>query len=143
MTIRRNKRFLNVTLIVGLAIALGGCSMINGSSDTTESTDSSAAASASATPAAEADVATPVPANSRLAKIEIGMSETKVRNLLGDPGDARTYPTGKNWIPFYFGGDTFRQEWMYKGVGRVVFSNTSRFTRTFLVSDRIHDPSQE
>lgn len=62
------------------------------------------------------------PAGSALSKVEPGMNDAEVRKILGDPDDANAYMTGKAWIPFYFGPDTHRSDWMYKGVGRVVFS---------------------
>lgn len=50
------------------------------------------------------------------------MSEVEVRNVAGNPDDSRSYMTGKQWIPFYFGSDTHRTEWIYEGEGVVVFS---------------------
>ena len=71
------------------------------------------------------------------------MSEQQVRLAIGEPSDIRGYPTGKNWIPFYFGGDTYRQDWTYPGVGKVIFSNSSRWSRTMTVVDRVADPNQK
>jgi hypothetical protein len=62
------------------------------------------------------------PASSPLSKVEVGMNDFQVRKILGEPDNMNVYPTGKSWIPFYFGGDTTRSDWMYKGMGRVVFS---------------------
>ncbi len=129
-------RVIVAGLIFGLTVAVGGCASTGDSSSSTSST-SSASSSSEAAP-----TTTPVPANSRLAKVDIGMNEIQVRGVLGEPSNVRSYPTAKNWIPFYFGGDTVRQEWIYSRVGRVVFSNSSRFSRTFTVSDRIHNPDE-
>jgi hypothetical protein len=30
--------------------------------------------------------------------------------------------TGKIFIPFYFGKDAFRTDWLYEGQGRITFS---------------------
>ncbi len=62
------------------------------------------------------------PPGSSLAKVELGMNEHDVRRLLGEPSDANAYQTGKAWIPYYYGPDTTRSDWMYGGIGRVVFS---------------------
>ena len=50
------------------------------------------------------------------------MNDFQVRKILGEPDNTNVYPTGKSWIPFYFGTDTTRSDWMYKSMGRVVFS---------------------
>jgi len=85
-----------------------------------QSSDQPAAKSQpSSTKAAEG---TPPPPGSPLAKIQVGMSDTDVRKILGDPDNANGYITGKEFIPFYYGGDTARTDWLYKGKGRVVFS---------------------
>ncbi|HYB12366.1 MAG TPA: hypothetical protein VEG67_02775 [Myxococcota bacterium] len=78
-------------------------------------------------PAAKTDPAkaaegVPPPPGSPLAKIQAGMSDTEVRKILGDPDNANGYITGKAFIPYYFGPDTSRTDWLYKGKGRVVFS---------------------
>ncbi len=132
-------RIAIVCLTVGLIFALGGCASENGASSGGDSGTSSDTSSASTIPPGAAAV----PASSPLARVEIGMSQTKVRGILGDPNDDRSYPTGKNWIPFYFGGDTFRTEWLYPGVGKVIFGNTSRFSQTMKVVDLLHDPAQQ
>jgi outer membrane protein assembly factor BamE (lipoprotein component of BamABCDE complex) len=62
------------------------------------------------------------PPGSPLAKVAVGMNDAQVRKILGDPDNSNSYPTGKSWIPFYYGSDTTRSDWMYKGMGRVVFS---------------------
>jgi hypothetical protein len=130
----RLQRIIELGLIFGLALVLGGCAT-TGESESAPAEESKAASK-------EAPAAVPVPASSPLAKIEMGMSDIKVRKLLGEPSDGKSYPTGKNFIPFYFGGDTYRTEMIYMNVGRVVLGNTSRFSRSMVVVDVIHDPSQ-
>ena len=46
----------------------------------------------------------------------------QVTDLIGQPTDQGAYVTGKAWIPFYFGGDQYRHELAYKGMGRLVFA---------------------
>jgi hypothetical protein len=66
-----------------------------------------------------------VPSDSPLAKIELGMSDEEVRSILGSPDDSNAYMTGKQFIPFYYGPDTRRTDWLYRGQGRVVFSRNA------------------
>jgi hypothetical protein len=81
------------------------------------------------------------PLGSPLAKIELGMSDEQVRAILGSPDSSNAYTTGKAWIPFYFAGDTARSDWMYKGVGRVVFSR-NRYSGALKVIRLLHNPDE-
>lgn len=81
------------------------------------------------------------PAGSDLAEIEVGMSDAEVRKILGDPDDANAYMTGKAWIPFYYGPDTHRSDWMYKGKGRVVFSR-NRWSGALKVIRVMYNPGE-
>ena len=72
---------------------------------------------------AKAAEGTPPPPGSPLAKIQVGMSDSEVRKILGDPDNSNLYPTGKGFIPFYYGPDRMRTDWMYKSKGRVVFEH--------------------
>ncbi len=80
-----------------------------------------------------------VPAGSKLAKIQMGMSDEEVRAILGSPDNSRNYMTGKQFIPFYFGPDTHRSDWVYEGVGRVVFRR-NRYSGGLEVIQTRHDP---
>ena len=130
----RLRRIMLIGLAFGLMIALGGCASMTG--DSSSDTSSSDSSSTNAPPVVT------VPASSRLAKIEIGMTEDQVIAKLGAPTNRRGYPTGKNWIPFYFGGDTHRMDYIYKGVGRVIFGNASRFSRVMNVVELLHNPQE-
>jgi hypothetical protein len=107
------RRFVGIALVFGLVAMLGGCA----------AQDSGAAAPAEA-PAA---VAAPIPSDSPLAKIQTGMRATEVINILGAPTDQNAYVTGKAWIPFYYGDDTRRTRYYYKGMGRVDFTGGNVF----------------
>jgi len=61
-------------------------------------------------------------AGSKFAKLKIGMSREEVYGLVGQPTDQGAYVTGKAWIPFYHGSDRVRWEAVYKGQGRLIFS---------------------
>ncbi len=126
----RIQHFASTTLIIGLVAVLGACA----SSDDKAETRSTAAASES--------TEMPIPASSKLAKVEVGMSQQQVRKAIGEPDDIRGYPTGKSWIPWYFGGDTYRMDWLYSGEGKVILSNTNRWTRSMKVKEIHYDPNQ-
>ena len=84
---------------------------------------------------------TPAPPGSALAKIQVGMSDTEVRKILGEPDDANGYITGKAFIPYYFGSDTSRTDWLYRGKGRVVFSR-NRYSGNLKVVRVDYNPSE-
>jgi hypothetical protein len=67
-------------------------------------------------------------AKSKFAKLEIGMSRTAAEKLIGVPDDSDTHITGRQFTPFYFGGDTQRYEAFYKSEGQLTYSNSSRFS---------------
>jgi outer membrane protein assembly factor BamE (lipoprotein component of BamABCDE complex) len=81
------------------------------------------------------------PPGSPLSKVELGMNDAQVRNILGNPHNQNSYVTGKSWIPYYYGTDTSRTEWMYKGMGRVVYSR-NRYSGTLKVIRIIYNPDE-
>lgn len=83
------------------------------------------------------------PADSPMAKIERGMSEAQVREILGPPTTQQSYQTGKQWIPGYgaFAPDTHRTEFVYKGIGVVTF-NQNKYTGKLAVVRAVHDPNR-
>ena len=77
-------------------------------------------------------------------KIEIGMPQKQVSDLVGArDADCGSYVTGKAWIPFHFGGDKYRTECAYKGLGRLVFSSNSDFDSRAVLIKIINDPSED
>jgi hypothetical protein len=69
---------------------------------------------------------TGVPApNSKFTQLQIGMGFRQVIDIAGQPTDRGAYITGKAFIPFYFGGDRTRSEFVYKGEGRLIFAGGS------------------
>ncbi|HBZ72300.1 MAG TPA: hypothetical protein DEP35_22230 [Deltaproteobacteria bacterium] len=107
---------LGVAFFFALNAACGGHSH-------PQSSDQPAAKSGTQASSAKAAEGTPPPPGSPLAKIQAGMSDAEVQKILGEPDNRNFYPTGKGFIPFYYGGDTARTDWIYKGKGRVVFSH--------------------
>lgn len=67
-------------------------------------------------------IGNPAP-GSKFDKLQIGMTLDQVENLIGKPNDTDSRITGKQYQPFYFGGDTQRTEAFYKGEGQLTFSN--------------------
>ena len=69
---------------------------------------------------------TGIPApNSKFTQLQIGMGMKQVTDIAGQPTDQGAYVTGKAFIPFYFGGDRHRFEFVYKGEGRLIFAGGS------------------
>jgi hypothetical protein len=64
---------------------------------------------------------------SKFGQLKIGMSAAQVHSLLGEPNDQGAHPTGKAFIPFYFGSDKYRYEAVYKGQGRLLFASGAGF----------------
>lgn len=113
------------------------------------SAESEAAAESAAAPAnakaeakaakAKAKAPNPAPAGSPLAKISNGMADTDVRRILGEPSSSKSYQTGKQWIPYYYGPDTARTEYIYKGLGRITLTR-NRYSGGLSVIRVDYDP---
>jgi hypothetical protein len=82
------------------------------------------------------------PADSPLAKVQVGMSPREVESLIGPPSDENAYATGKAFIPWYFGRDRSRRAYFYKGLGRVVFAGSGGFGANYKVSRVEYDPKE-
>lgn len=67
---------------------------------------------------------------SPFSKLEVGMSRRQVEQPIGFPDHISSHIAGKQFIPFYFGGDTRRTEASYKGQGILTYDNNSRFGST-------------
>jgi hypothetical protein len=119
-----------LVVLVLVSLAGWGCASSQGA-------PAEGAANGEAAAKAPAGIAA-VPDSSPLAKITIGMSDSGVRKELGEPTSQRAYMTGKSWIPFYYGPDTSRTDYIYDGVGRVVFSR-NRYSGKLAVIDAFHD----
>ena len=91
--------------------------------------------------AAKEIVYSDAPAGSKLSKVALDSNDAAVRKIMGDPDSSNAYMTGKAFIPFYYGPDTHRTDWMYKGQGRVVFSRT-RWTGGLKVINILYNPAE-
>lgn len=122
----KSRRLVLLGIAALLVVGLQGCASSGGGDETEGST---------------AETRTPIPESSPLSKIEIGMTEIQVRKAIGEPDATRSYMTGKAWIPFYFGGDVMRMDWIYADVGRVIFTR-NRWSGSTSVIDLLHDPNE-
>jgi hypothetical protein len=82
------------------------------------------------------------PSGHEFTKVELNMNDNDVRRILGDPDHSNAYQTGKAWIPFYYGPDTSRSDWMYTGKGRIVFSR-NRYSGGLKVIRILYNPNEE
>ena len=92
--------------------------------------------------AAPAEKARPAPAGTPLAKVQTGMTQTEVENVVGRPDDQKGYVTGKAFIPFYYGPDRTRLAYYYKKQGRVIFEQASGFSNHPTVIRVEYDPDE-
>lgn len=129
-----------VSIALGLSLAalgLGGCANRGAG-------DGAAAPAQQAAPAQPAPAkGVPAPAGSKLAKVQMDMSQEQVRQIMGAPTREKQYVTAKRFIPYYYGADAgMNTEWTYKGVGRVVFGMNKYSGKTRVI--RIdYDPSED
>jgi hypothetical protein len=123
-------RFIAATAFLFAPGAMMGCHSSSPTTQAAPATDPSA------------KVYPPAPEGSPFALIKVGMDMKQVTDLIGPPTDAHAYATGKAFIPFYYGGDTHRTEYEYKGQGRVIFSPDSRFSSGQSVVEIQYDPTE-
>lgn len=98
-----------------------------------------AAAAPQAAPAAAQSGRNYVP----ISQIQVGMSQAEATDLAGPPTATTSHITGKAFQPFNFRGkDTARSYSLYKGQGKIVFSNESAYNSTWRVIEVIIDPSE-
>lgn len=102
-----------------------------------------AAPAVAAAPAAPAAGAAPAGAAKSFAVVKEGMSKEEVEALIGVPTAVTSHITGKAFRPFNFkGSDTHRVISLYKGVGRIIYSNSSAYTSTYRVVEIVNDSSE-
>ena len=81
--------------------------------------------------------------NVDLSQIHEGMSQEEVEDLIGPPTNMTGHITGKAFAPFnYRGKDTVRTYALYKGAGRIVYSNDSRYSSVYRVREVVVDPNE-
>lgn len=123
--------------LLGVALSLGSLGCHDSSDDSKPAPTGTAAA-----PAAAAKPEVPIPADSPFAKLKVGMGMAEVSSLIGQPTDTSSHVTGKAFIPYYYGGDTHRVEYIYKGLGRIVFAPPHAFTGDLRILEIHYDPTE-
>ncbi len=75
--------------------------------------------------------------------VRTGMSMDEVNALLGAPTATFSHQTGKAWIPFNFKGkDVARVVSLYKGKGRITFSQESVYANVWRVLEVTNNPNE-
>lgn len=139
MSMERMRAQWRLVAIAAFALASFACANAGGGGG-----GDASAATADAKPAAakQAVSDTPIPAGHPLAKVEKGMSDDQVVAILGQPDHRNHYMTGKAWIPYNFGGgDKMRSDFIYKGKGRVVFTQ-NQWSGRLSVIKVVYDPNE-
>ena len=116
-----------LVMAVGSACLLWGCQSAPKSERSTgaQAPATTGAPAAKSVDAKEGEIIGTPAKNSKFTKLQMGMGMKQVTDLIGSPTDQGAYVTGKAFIPFYFGGDRYRHELVYKGQGRLVFAGGS------------------
>jgi hypothetical protein len=123
----------------------GGEPYVAGSFDLSKYKEGADGAVAAAAPAAApaAAGAAPAAAGKGFSVVKEGMSKEEVEALIGPPTAVTSHITGKQFRPFNFkGADTHRIVALYKGVGRIIYSNSSAYTSTYRVLEIVNDSSE-
>ncbi len=85
-----------------------------------------------------------IPTDSDFAKVAMGMTKQELLETIGEPGDKRSRPTAKSLLPFYYGGDSIRSEWFYKGQGRITLvGGNAAGSKTLKVRLIVYDPTED
>lgn len=75
--------------------------------------------------------------------VRVGMSMDEVNALLGTPSATYSHQTGKAWNPFNFKGkDVARIVALYKGKGRIIFSQESVYSSVWRVMELQPNPNE-
>ena len=133
--------------VVALALMLGSGALLTGCKH--DEAASSSAPAEKAKPAeaekpakAEPPKGVPAPAGSKLSQVKNEMSLEQVVKIMGEPTGQTSYPTGKTFNPYNFGGDSGnRVEYKYKGQGRVIFA-VPRYGGSMKVVRVDYDPAE-
>lgn len=84
---------------------------------------------------------TPAP-DSKFTQLRMGMSMKEVTKLIGAPTDKHSYITGKGFL-FSSGSDAYRQEFIYKGLGRLTFAANGGFSTESHLIRIIHNAEEK
>jgi len=82
-----------------------------------------------------------IPDSSPMSQLHSGMTESKVRTIMGREDEKTSYETGKRWIPKFgrFANDTRRHSLFFNGQGSIVMSY-NRYTRQYKLIEVNYEP---
>jgi hypothetical protein len=129
MALKTNLAILAVTMMIaGCASQQQGAATASGASSATEASPASNVRTVKSRDGSfEGEMVGTPTANSKFAKLQIGMTMREVSSLIGGPDDMIRHETGKRWIPFYFGNDAQRLQVIYKGEGCLTYTGGNVF----------------
>lgn len=129
MALKTNLAILTVTmLIAGCASQQQGAGTASGASSATAASSTPGVRTVKSRDGSfEGEMVGTPAANSKFAKLQIGMTMREVTGLIGGPDDMIRHETGKRWIPFYFGNDAQRLQVIYKGEGCLTYTGGNVF----------------
>jgi len=81
-------------------------------------------------------------ADSKFTQLRMGMSMKEVIALIGKPSDKHSYITGKGFLSSWM-SDTYRQEYIYKGLGRLTFASNGGVSLESLLIHIIHNADEK
>lgn len=79
---------------------------------------------------------------SKFNRLQIGMSNKQVTDLIGPPTDQQAHITGKAWIPFYYGAGKHEMLFYYKGMGRLLFAGGAGYSTGVSLIGIEHDAKE-
>ncbi len=113
---------------LGVACLLSGCQTPPSSGSSVSAPEAKRGEPREASTASDEKEVTGIPApNTGFTSVKAGMSMKEVSDLLGFPTDRIGYASDKSRAPSYQGPDRYRFEWLYKEMGRLVFSGPSSY----------------
>jgi hypothetical protein len=129
MALKTNLAILTVTMMIaGCASQQQGAGTASGASSATAASPASNVRTVKSRDGSfEGEMVGTPAANSKFAKLQIGMTMREVTGLIGGPDDMIRHETGKRWIPFYFGNDAQRLQVIYKGEGCLTYTGGNVF----------------
>lgn len=129
MALKTNLAILMVTMMIaGCASQQQGAGTASGASSATAASSTPGVRTVKSRDGSfEGEMVGTPAANSKFAKLQIGMTMREVTGLIGGPDDMIRHETGKRWIPFYFGNDAQRLQVIYKGEGCLTYTGGNVF----------------
>ena len=117
--------------------------LVAGCASNKQNVSQTTAQASSSAKTADSGIFGDIPTDSAFAKIQLGMTQGQVHEILGQPTDSKSYQTGKAWIPFYFGPDVMRTDEFYKGIGIVTYAGAGIGGVHWKVHKAVYNPAED